>query len=275
MAAKDKPVLKLNVLLAKTDHLQAIFRKLVEDYVKFFKTKQGEFRGERKTYQALPDSVDLPNERKNELVVTTVAEKLDWLVDNSKEYLDALFSQELTNARGLAKSHLTVEGEDWGEFTSLELLRLKSFLENGTLKEMYENLPVRNDDEIWENSTEEMYLNREIYESALLKGDRMTTIKETYILEDPNLSKTTDVKNYTPVTATRDKPTRLGEFTYQRFSGEWSHRQRAELLKRRSTMLTAVIEALKICNEVEVEKSNMTAEKIFSYLHNGKQPSAV
>ncbi|MBC8111079.1 MAG: hypothetical protein H7Y04_08485 [Verrucomicrobia bacterium] len=267
MSNKDKPILKLNVLLAKTDHLQAVFRKLVEDYVKFFKTKQGEFRGERKTYQALPDSVDFPNERKNELVVTTVKEKLDWMVDVSKEYLDALFSQELTNALGLAKAKLTVEGEEWGEFTSLELLRLKSFLENGTLKEMYENIPVRNDDEIWESNTEEMYIGREIFESALLKGDRMTTIKETYILEDPNLSKNVDIKNYTPVTATRDKPTRLGEFTFQKFSGEWSHRQRAELLRRRSTLLSSVIEALKICNEIEVQKSNMTADKIFSYLH--------
>ncbi|MDJ1467375.1 hypothetical protein QNI19_18245 [Cytophagaceae bacterium DM2B3-1] len=270
MSTKDKSTTKLNVLLAKTDHLQSIFRKLIEDYVKFFKTKQGEFRGERKTYQALPDTVDLPNERKNELVVTTVTEKLDWLVDNSKEYLDALFSQELTNAYGIAKATLVVEGQEWGEFTSLELLRLKSFLENGTLKELYENIPVRNDDEIWENTTEEMYIGRDIFESALLKGDRMTTVKETYILEDPNLSKNLDLKNYTPVTATRDKPTRLGEFTFQKFSGEWSHRQRAELLRRRSVLLTAVIEALKVCNEVEVQKSQLTADKIFSYLHKGK-----
>ncbi len=261
---------KLNVLLAKTDHLQSIFRKMVEDYVKFFKTKQGEFRGERKTYLSLPDTVDLPSERKNELVVTTVVEKLDWMIDNSKEYLNALFSQELTNAMGVAKAKLVVDGTEWGEFTSLELLRLKSFLEAGTLKELYENIPVRNDDEIWENTTEEMYQGREIFESALLKGDRMTTIKETYILEDPNLSKNLDVKNYTPVTATRDKPTKLGEFTYQRFSGEWSHRQRAELLRRRSILLTAVIEALKICNEVEAIPSQMTAEKIFTYLHTGK-----
>ncbi len=270
MSAKDKAGLKLNVLLAKTDHLQAIFRKMIEDYVKFFKSKQGEFRGERKTYLALPDTVDLPNERKNELVVTTVAEKLGWMIDNSKEYIDALFSQELTNASGLAKAKLVVEGKEWGEFTSLELLRLKSFLENGTLKELYENIPVRNDDEIWENTTEEMYSGREIFESALLKGDRMTTIKETYILEDPNLSKSNDIKNYTPVTATRDKPTKLGEFTYQKFSGEWSHRQRAELLRRRGVLLTAVIEALKICNDVEAVPSQLTAEKIFSYLHGGK-----
>ena len=49
----------------------------------------------------------------------------------------------------------------------------------------------------------------------------------------------------------------------------WSHRERAELLRRRTKLLTAVIEALKEANDVEAIESNMTAEKLFGYLHKG------
>lgn len=42
--------LKLNVLLAKTDHLADVFKKGLADYVTFFKKNQGSFKGEKKTY---------------------------------------------------------------------------------------------------------------------------------------------------------------------------------------------------------------------------------
>lgn len=84
--------IKLNVLLAKTDHLAGAFKKGLEEYVKFFKTSQGAFKGERKTYEPRANTVDLPNERTNKLVVTTVDEKLKYLADNSAEYLALLLS---------------------------------------------------------------------------------------------------------------------------------------------------------------------------------------
>lgn len=64
--------IKLNVLLAKTDHLASVFKKGLEDYVKFFKTSQGAFKGEKKTYEPKPGTIDLVNERSNKLVVTTL-----------------------------------------------------------------------------------------------------------------------------------------------------------------------------------------------------------
>ncbi len=260
---------KLNVLLAKTDHLASIFKKSIEDYLKFFKTSQGAFKGEKKTYEPKPGTIDLPNERVNKLVVTTVDEKLDYLVEHSKEYIDALFSQEKTNACGLAKAELTVDGVVFGEFTSMELLRLKSLLESGTFKEMYENLPVRNDDETWTKTKNDMYKSRNVYESTKREGINKSIMKESYILTDPNLSKI-DASKYTPQIATKDTIIELGDYTYQKFSGETSHVERAEILSRRSKLLTAVIGALKVANEVEVIPSEMTADKIFNYLHKGK-----
>lgn len=260
--------IKLNVLLAKTDHLAASFKKGLEDYVKFFKTSQGAFKGERKTYEARANTVDQPGERTNKLVVTTAEEKLSWLKDNSREYIDALFSQEKTNASGLAKARLKVGDVDFGEFTSMELLRLKSLLENGTLEEMYKNIPVRTEDEVWTPTTDEAYKDRKVYESTKRIGVAKSILKESYILPDPNIGKVEGSK-YTPQIGTKDTVVELGDYTYQKFSGEASHTERAGILQRRTKLLTAVIEALKVANEAEAVQSDMTSDKLFNFLHKG------
>lgn len=264
-----KREIKLNVLLAKTDYMASSFKKGLEEYVKFFKGSQGAFKGEKKTYEPRQNTVDIPNERNSRLVVTTVDEKLIYLEENSKEYIDALFSQEKTNAIGLAKSLLEVEGIKFGTFTTMELLRLKSLLENGTLKDMYELLPVRTEDEAWKKSSNDSYTNRNIYESSLRSGIHKSVMKEAYILPDPNVTKT-EASRYIPQIANKDTIIELGDYTYQKFSGETSHLERAGILARRSKLLVAVIEALKQANEVVAVESEMTSDKLFGYLHRGK-----
>lgn len=260
----------MNALLAKTDHLGSSYKKMIEEYMKYFKNKQGDFRGEKKTYSAKDGTIDLPSERKNDLVVTTVTEKFKWLEENATEYIDALFAQEATNAAGVAKAKLLVGDVDFGEFSSLELLRMKSILESGHLEEMYKNIPTRSDSEEWKKTGEEMYDGREIFESPKNSGIKKSTMKESYILPDPNIEKISNGKgNYTPQIASRDTIIELGDYTHQRFSGEFSHRERAEILKRRTQLLTAVIEALKVANEAEAVSSDMTASKLFGFLHNG------
>lgn len=259
--------MKLNVLLAKTDHLASSFRKSVEDYLQYFKNKQTDFRGERKTYEPRPGTVDIPGKRENKMIVTTVEEKLKWLEENSTDYIDALFSLEASNAAGIARCELVIEGESFGILSSLELLRLKSIIENGTLEQMYSNIPVRSDAEIWNESDNEMYVGREIFETPKISGVEKSTEKESYILPDPNIKEFKDGGHYMPQIATKNTVLELGDYSFQRFSGEWSHRQRAELLKRRTRLLTAVIEALKICNEAEAISSSMSSKKLFYYLH--------
>ena len=259
----------MNVLLAKTDHLASSFKKGLSEYAKFFRDKQGSFKGQKNTYSPKDGTIDLPSERKNELVVTTVSEKLDYLVDSSKEYIDALFSQEKTNASSGAVTELIVDGVSFGRYTALELLRLKSLLESGDLESMYSNIPVRSDSEIWSETVNEMYVGREIFESEIVKGTKKSTMKEDYILVDPNLANIKDGK-YTPIMSKKDTIIDLGDYTFQRFSGEYTHRQRAEILKRRTKMLTATIEALKVINDTESVASDMTADKLFGYLHEGK-----
>jgi hypothetical protein len=256
--------MKLNVLLAKTDSLQSHFKAMLGDYGKFFSKNQGAFKGEKGTYEPREGTIDEPKARGNTLVQTTVTEKLDWFKENSVDYINALFSQEKTNASGAATAELTVAGQVWGTFTSLELLRLKNIVESSGLYTMLSSIPVRSDSEEWAPTTNDMYKGRDIAESPLHRGINVTTEKEQYILKDPNVGK--DSPNYTPSVATKTTTLELGDYTRQRFSGEWTQRDKALALRKRTTLITAIVEALKVCNEAEAVESELTSDKIFGYL---------
>jgi len=266
----NKLALKLNVLLAKTEHAASQYKKLIGDYLVFFKSKQGEFKGVKKTYTVREGIIDEPSMRGTVKVVTTVGEKLEWLEENTAEYIDNLFAVESTNASLVAKSSLIVNGLNFGELTSLELLRLKSLLEAGDLEKMYAELPVRSDAEEWNDTTEEMYQNRKVSESPKLSGVKKSVMKEAYILKDPNVDNLKDMSRYTPQVQTKDTIIELGDYTVQHFSGETTHLDRANILKRRSQLLNATIEALKKANDVEIVPSAFTAAKLFGFLHRGK-----
>lgn len=262
--------LKLHVLLAKTEQSAGSFKKILEEYLQFFKDKQGSFKGTKKTYEPKPGTMDEPTMRGDTLVVTTVGEKLKYLEETTVDHINNVFSVEATNASGKAIAELLVDGFSFGTLSSLELLKLKSMLESGTLEGMYANIPVRSDSELWEPNTTEQYAGREIYQGSLFVGTKKSLNKVPYILDDPNLEKLKDQSSYKPQVQTRDTPIDLGDYTYQHFSGEYTQKQRAAILARRSKLLVAVTEALKIANEAEIKESSLTAEKIFGYLHNGK-----
>lgn len=257
--------MKLNVLLAKTDHLASTFRGMVNDYVKFFSKAQGAFKGEKKTYEPRESVIDQPNLRINTLIQTTVKEKLQWFTDQSAKYVDAAFNVERTNALGCTAS-IMLDGKEWGIFTSLELLRLKNIIENGDFHNLLKSIPVRSDAQVWKTSINPDYTDRDVWESPQIDGVSKTTAKTHYILHDPNVGQ---AKAYTPQVASKDEVIELGDYTHQRFSGELSQRDRAMMLERRDNLLVAVIEALKRCNEVEAADSELNAKRVFGYIFNG------
>lgn len=256
--------MKLNILLAKTDALATSFKNAISDYDRFFSKSQGAFLGERRTYIAKPDTIDEPNKRGSVFVQTTVSTKLDWFIKANAQYIAALFSQEKTNSSGIATADLTVDGKSWGTFSSLELLRLKGMLENQSVSNLLSVIPVRSDSEEWAESDDEIYDGEGIFESPIIRGTNITTVKEDYILKDPNVSETSP--NYNAVVAQRTTTMELGEYSYQKFSGQWSQKERADSLRRKHLLLVAVVEALKTCNEVEAVESALTSEKIFGHI---------
>lgn len=262
--------MKLNVLLAKTEKSASSYKEILKGYLAFFKGHQDQFKGVLRTYTPREGTIDEPSKRGNKVVVTTVEEKLQWLEETAAEYINSLFAVEATNAGSFAKAKLEVDGVYFGELSSLELLRLKSLLEGDNLEDVYKNIPVRPENELWDKTTNEQYMERDVYESKMQEGVSKSILKENYILPDPNIQYLKNDSKYTPQLGTKDTIIELGNYTVQHFTGEYSHRERAEIIRRRSKLLLAVIEALKVANEQEIIESALTAKKIFGYLHRGE-----
>lgn len=260
--------MKLNVLLGKRQHSMAIFREQIKDTIAAW-NKPNLFRAIRKSYIPRGDNPPEPAYSGHERMVTTVERRFKYLEETCAAYIDQFLSVEATNATS-AKADLVVDGKTWGQPSTMELLALKSCLVNGDLLKLYEEIPVRDETKKWDQSKDEEYKRPGMYTHDPTKGVNKVGELETYILEDPNVSQLKDTSKYVPVQAVKKTETIKGDYTVEFFSSEYSHEERAEILDRRSKLLGAVLEALEKCNDVEVAKSQLTAAKIFDYIHRGK-----
>lgn len=261
---------KMNTMLAKVEHRTSSFNRMVGDYFAFFKGKQGAFAGIKKTHIPREGYIEDKSCIANTKVITTVGEKLEWFEQQAIPFLRDLFSVEATNSKGAKKVELVVDGISFGYLTALDLMRLKTLLTKKEWVDMYENIPVRSDAEVWEECTDPEYAGREIFQTPMLKGITRTTESEEVILKDPNINPDKLPANYNARTTIKKKTVETGDYTLQNFTGAWTQRQKAELLRRRSQLLTAVIEALKEVNDTESEKPNLDVQKLIGFIHNGK-----
>lgn len=250
--------MKLAVLLGLRDKVEKSFGNMLDDMLQKFKNKQSLFKGHRKTYQAFDGFADDPTKRGYENVASTVSEQLNWFNENTLDYFNIVFSIEKTNAAGVY-SDLVVNGENWGTFSTLELLRLKSILD-GKLKAMIHEIPVRKDAILWTKSDSPDFKGRNIFESPLDSGNAKTTIKESYILVDPH----PDQKRQ-PIVGEKSTQVNVGAYTSQEFSGEFSTRERADVMLRYDILYKAVIQALENANSVE-SKDSQLGSKLLEYL---------
>lgn len=260
----------MNTLLAKVEHGSSRFSKMIGDYLAFFKGKQGAFAGIKKTHVPREGYTEDKSCIANTKVITTVGEKLEWFEQQSIPFLKELFAVEATNSKGANTVELVVDGISFGHLTALDLMRLKTLLTKKEWVEMYESIPVRPDEKVWEPCTNQEYEGREIFQTPMLKGITRTTESEEVILKDPNINPDKLPANYNARTTVKKKTVETGDYTLQEFTGGWTHRQRAELLRRRSQLLAAVVEALKEVNDTVSEKPNLNVETFVNFLHHGK-----
>lgn len=260
----------MNTLLAKAEHTGATFRKEVGDYLTLFKNKQGMFRGIQKTFVPREGFPEDPSKQGTVTVMSTVDEQFDWFVDKiGEKYLNEQFAIEATNSQGAEKVELVVDGKSFGKLTALELMRLKSILTDTAFDEMLKSIPVRSDAEVWNKSESRDYAGREVYETPMLKGVTRTTESEEVILKDPNIDPEHLPSNYRAQVTTKKRTVETGDYTTQSFSGEWTQRQKAELLSRKSRLLNAVIVALKDVNSREAVKSELDCNGLLKYIFKG------
>lgn len=261
---------KMNTLLAMAEHSASAFRKELSDYVGIFKNKQNFFKGVKSTFVPRDGFPEDPSKQGTTMVQSTVDEQFDWLIDKiAKKYLTQQFAIEATNSKGADTVELVVEGHSFGNLTALELMRLKSLLTDGMLDEMLKNIPVRSDSEVWTKSNCPEYAQREVYETPMLKGVTRTTEKHEEILKDPNIDPEHIPSAYRAQVSVKNVTVETGDYTSQRFSGEWTQTQKAQLLARKSALLGAVIAALKEVNAMDSTDTNLDVDGMLSYIFKG------
>lgn len=252
--------MKLSVLLGLREKVESTFKNMSDDMFDKFKSKGSLFKGIRKTYVARQGYADDDTKRGFTAVASTVPEQLDWFKLHTKDFLKTVFSIERTNAMGNVKAELIVDGQSFGHFSSLELLRAKSVLDD-KFRRIISQIPVRNESIIWTISDASVYTGRAIWESPKVEGSAKTTLKESYIMHDPHADK----PGRAPMTAERSTQVDIGDYTQQEFSGEASIRERAEMLVKLDNLYKGIIAALEVANEAEVVESNL-GDKILDYL---------
>lgn len=262
--------IKMNTLLAKVEHSGAVYNKELNEYADLFKKNQGMFRGEKHTYVARDGYMDKPENRKVTNVQSTVDEQLEWFDSIANNYLNELFKVEATNSCGAKKVELVVDGVSFGELTALDLMRLKSILTSKELTTMYERIPVYSDSEIWTPTSNSEYTGRAVLENEISRGAERTTETVDVILKDPNIDPANLPSNYRAAVSSQRKTVEIGDYTHQKFTGEWSQKKKADLLARKSKLLKAVIAALKDVNDVEAVNPNLDVKAMLNYIHGVK-----
>lgn len=131
---------------------------------------------------------------------------------NSIPYLNELFAVEATNSAGAPRVELIVDGISFGKLTALDLMRLKTILTSKPLEDMYNNIPVRSDAEVWLKGTDPEYAGRSICQTEMSKGVTRTTESEECILKDPARLPA----NYNAKVTTKKKTVETGDYTLQK-----------------------------------------------------------
>lgn len=251
---------KQSVLLGLREKLEKTFGSMLDDFLSKFKNKQSIFQGHNKTYDALEGFADDPTKRSFQKVSGTVSEELEWFSKHTQDYFNTVLSIEKTNSTGI-KADLVVDGQSWGTYSVLELLRLKSIMD-GKLRTIVSELPIRNEKVIWNKTTKDYYGSRDVWETPVVEGFTKTTLKRLEIVHDPHIK---EAPNRAPVPAQIDTIVNTGKFTEQNYSGEITMLERAEILARFDKVYNGVIEALASANDVESQESDL-GSKFIDYM---------
>lgn len=251
---------KLSVSLGLRDKVEKNYANMLDDMFRKFKTQQGIFKGERHTYDALEGFADEPTKRKYTAVDSTVEEQIEWFSKETRDYFKIIFSIEKTNAQGVY-ANLVVDGEDWGRYSTLELLRLKSILD-GKIKDMLKEMPVRSGAIIWAKSTHANDTGRKVFESQLVEGFSTTTIKDMKVVNDPHIK---EAPGRAPVVQPVDTKVNVGKYSTQMYSGELSLKERAEMITRLDKVQRAVVGALAEANNSDTIESDL-GDKVLDYV---------
>lgn len=243
----------LHQLIAVEPDLAQQSRAIMEETVNTFTKKADHFDGVQKIYKPYEDGGEqIPDEIKE--VVTTVQEKLDYAKKVVIKSLDATISKEETNASGKARSNLTVDGVDFGDFAATSLIALERFLER--IREEYKAIPTLDPTKSWAKGD---FTGRILYETPIEVKFRAVKTKIPLVL-----SPATD--KFPAQVQVLDSDKQVGRYETIYRSGRLTPTEKSNLLEKVDSLILAVKRAREKANQTEVVQVNL-GKKIFDFIH--------
>jgi len=253
--SEKKNQAKLHELLAVESDLEATAQKIISEAAVTFVKKQEHFLGYRKSLRMFEEHRKQEEEAATEskALVTTVDEKLDYVLKNAIKYYDAILQKESTNQSAVAD--LVVDGHVLVENAPATwLLGMESRLK--LLRTVYEVIPTWTPGVDWVPAPEQ---GKGIYKAAEpSKADKTEKTPAHKVIVPATEHHPAQVEKWV-------ENIRVGVFTTQKWISSWSPSQKSEAMGRLDKLIRAVKQARQRANSTPVSKVH-AGNKIKDYL---------
>lgn len=245
---------QLHQLLAVESDLKNKAKIITDEAINTFTKKQEHFDGIIKNYiPIIEDTTQIPPEIKE--IVTTVADKIDYVKEDISNAINATLSKEETNNSGEAISNLVIGDKEF-TLSATSLLALTTFLEK--IRDLYKAMPTLDPTKKWSKDDK---AGRSRYKTeAEIKWRTEKTA------EPITLAPATDKHPAQVQLVQKDK--QVGKYETVYCSGKITPAQKAELISRVEKLIISVKKARAEANQVNVKQVKL-GDKIFEYLNKG------
>lgn len=249
---------KLHEVLAVLADLEGTQKKIHDETIKTFSSKQGHFQAAHRTLSMFDDArkpEEAGAEQRSELV-TTVADKLDYMSESHIRYWDALLQQEATNQ--IAKADLEVNGKIIAQdLPATFLLAMEKRLKN--LRGIYAAIPTLDPGVEW---VEDTSAGKNIFKTAYPeRTQKQEKAMKHQVLVEPTEHHPAQIEKWAENVV-------VGTYSITRQSSMITPAQKSEYLERIDNLIHEVKKARQRANSTEIVKKNI-GKDIFEYITKG------
>lgn len=245
---------KLHEVLAVEGDLAGTSKKIIDETRDTFSKRNDHFLGDVQVTTYFDEANANLNTTESKAMVTTVAQKLDWLAPNVSRYWDAYFTKELTNQE--ARADVEVNGKAlWKDVPATVLLGMESKLKE--LRSVYEAIPTLQPGLAWEESPDD---GDGVW--AAKAPDRFVT-KNTLVPVE--LSPATKEHKAQVQAVPQDIPVARRVITQK--SGMLTVAAKSDLLEKIDTLIRAVKTARQKANSVEAKEVKGFGKALFDFIN--------
>ncbi len=242
---------KLHEILAIEQDRKNKSNQSIGESRKVFTKNETIFDGMVKKYIPTEENAEqIPDERKE--MVSTVKALLNKTLEPVVVAMDATLSKEETNASGVAKAELVVEGKKFGTYSATTLLALESHLSK--VLDLYKAIPTLDTSRKWNfDDKNDFYRTEEEIKFRTIKRPKVIVKYEA-------------TEKHPAQTELLNIDFQVGKYETTYFSGKVTPTQKAQLINRLEELIESVKIARSKANNVNVKNVKL-GEKIFDFVH--------